>query len=239
MQNLRRSGTLSAHCDSDMKQYVQIDQCRRRWLMDQFGCNRAISNLNQHDCCDICADQCNCGDDNCGEFWSPCEIRVSLPEQSMSNNQDSHDTTVVRTVTAQDKQNVRKNLLEFMQEMRGQVQVNKMVTCPNVLLEFNTFHINQVIESCQNLFTVENVLRSVEIWRHHHAGQVLKVISEVFGDVDIGSLSFEDDSLEDTIASDWGQIRDDSALFRMLDTTLRELISQWTPPMTLEALSVM
>ena len=89
-----------------------------------------------------------------------------------------------------------------MQEMRGQVQVNKMVTCPNVLLEFNTFHINQVVESCQNLFTAENVLRSVEIWRHHHAKQVLKVIGEVFGDVDIGSMPFEEDSLEDTIASD-------------------------------------
>ena len=113
--------------------------------------------MNQHDCCDICADQCICGDDNCGEFWSPCKIRVSLPQLSMSSNQESHDTTVVRTVTAQDKQNLRKKLLEFMQEMRGQVQVNKMVTCPNILLEFNTFHINQVVECCQNLFTVENV----------------------------------------------------------------------------------
>ena len=91
------NGLLSARCDSDMKQYVQIDQCRRRWLMDHFGCKRAISNLNPHDCCDICADQCNCGDDNCGEFWRPCEIRLSLPELSMSNNQDSHDTTVVIT----------------------------------------------------------------------------------------------------------------------------------------------
>ena len=51
------NGFLSAHCDSDMKHYIQIDQCHRRWLMAHFGCKRGISNVNQHDCCDIYVDQ--------------------------------------------------------------------------------------------------------------------------------------------------------------------------------------
>lgn len=40
---LSYNGLLSAHCDSDMKHYVQSDQCRRRWLMDHLSCNRAYS----------------------------------------------------------------------------------------------------------------------------------------------------------------------------------------------------
>ena len=31
------NGLLSSHCDADMKQYLQIEQCRRRWLMEKFG----------------------------------------------------------------------------------------------------------------------------------------------------------------------------------------------------------
>ena len=69
-------------------------------------------------------------------------------------------------------------------------------------LEFNTFHFNQVVESRQNLFTVDDSLFGLEIWRDNHAQRVLEVISEVFGDVDTGSLSFEEGSFEDTIVSD-------------------------------------
>lgn len=208
------NGLLSSYCDSDIKQYVQIEQCRRKWLMDQFGCKGNHSNLKLHDCCDFCAAQCKCGNDNCGKFWSPCEDRVSLPELIAGTYTSS---TTVRTVTKQDRENLQKKLLELQQDMRQQVQVNTMV-CPNFVLEFNMFHINQVMESCHKLFTVDDILQSVEIWRHHHAKCVLKVLNDVFGDVDIESLCFEENSLDNTIASDWGEIRDDSALVSMLDS---------------------
>ena len=78
------NGLPSSHCDADMKQYLQIEQCGRRWLMEKFGSKESSGssdpNVTSHDCCDICAGGCKCGSENCGEFWSPCKDRPSLPK---------------------------------------------------------------------------------------------------------------------------------------------------------------
>ena len=58
----------------------------------------------------------------------------------------------------------------------------------------------------------------MEIWRHHYARGVVKIVSDVFGDIDTAQLLQEDDFVEDSIASDWSEIRDDSALVSMLDS---------------------
>ena len=216
------NGLLSSHCDADMKQYLQIEQCRRRWLMEKFGSKESSGspdpNVKSHDCCDICSAGCKCGSENCGEFWSPCKDRPSLPKLSTGPTSDSDSIEIVRTVTQQDRDTLRKKLIAFQHEMAKQGQAEKMVTCPTYLLEFNAFHVNQVIECCEKLFSVDDVLTSVEIWRHHYARGVVKIISDVFGDIDTAQLLQEDDFLEDSIASDWGEIRDDSALVSMLDS---------------------
>ena len=58
----------------------------------------------------------------------------------------------------------------------------------------------------------------MEIWRHHHARGVVKIVSDVFGDIDTAQLLQEDDFVKDSIASDWSEIRDDSALVSMVDS---------------------
>ena len=63
------NGLLSAHCDNGMKQFVQIQQCRRKWLMEHFGSQSSHVNCNTHKCCDICASRCTCESDDCGVFW--------------------------------------------------------------------------------------------------------------------------------------------------------------------------
>lgn len=136
----------------------------------------------------------------------------------MGPSKDDYEMEIVRTVTEQDKSTLRKKLLEFQQQMIKQVQVDKMVSCPNILLEFNGFHIDQVVESCDKFFSVEDINASVEIWRHQYARGVLKVLSDVFGDIDIAQLADEDtDLMEDSIVSDWGHIRDDSAFASILN----------------------
>ena len=59
------NGLPSSHCDADMKQYLQIEQCHRRWLTEKFGSKESSGssdpNVTSHDCCDICAGGCKCG----------------------------------------------------------------------------------------------------------------------------------------------------------------------------------
>jgi hypothetical protein len=134
---------------------------------------------------------------------------------------DNPKSTVVRNVTKEDKVNLREKLLQYHQDMINKMNVNKMVTCPNHILEFNNFHVNQVIEHCHKLFTFEDVLGYVEIWRHEYAVGILKQISEVFGDIGMAIIpTIEEHDLEHNFStmSDWDQIRDDSTLVGMIDS---------------------
>lgn len=78
------NGLLSANCENDMKQYVQIQQCCRKWLMEHFGCQSNHVNYNTHKCCDICSSWCTCESDDCGVFWRPCQDGDQLPEPQLS-----------------------------------------------------------------------------------------------------------------------------------------------------------
>ena len=64
-----------------------------------------------------------------------------------------------------------------------------MVTCPHHLLEFNSYHINQVIDNCHKLFTIGDIMSYVEIWRHEYAVAILRQISDVFKDVNAELLN--------------------------------------------------
>ena len=69
--------------------------------------------------------------------------------------------------------------------MLSEVQVKTVVTCPNILLEFSMFHISQVLDSCHSLFTIDDVVESVEIWRNKYADDILKIAKNVLGDTNI------------------------------------------------------
>ena len=78
------NGLLSSHCDADMKEYLQIEQCHRRWPMVKFGSEESSGssdpNATSHYCCNICVGGCKYGSESCGGFWSPCKDRPSLPK---------------------------------------------------------------------------------------------------------------------------------------------------------------
>lgn len=214
------NGVLSANCENDMKQYVQIQQCRRKWLMEHFGCQSNHVNYNTHKCCDICASRCTCESYDCGVFWRPCQDGDQLLPELQLSACDGQRNHITRIVNKQQKEQLREKLVKYHQDMIKQVEFQKMVTCPNYLLEFNAFHIDQVVANCHRLFTIEDIFGAVEVWRHQYARAVLRLLSEVFGDIDkeLTCHEHEDASPDETIASEWGLVRDDSALLSMLDS---------------------
>ena len=107
--------------------------------------------------------------------------------------------------------------------MSKQVEVQTMVSCYNVLLEFNSFHIKQIVCNCHVLFSLRDVMDVVEIWRKQHAIAVMHVVAEVFGNIDTSKLPAVDISgaeqcRDESVRPDWTQVRDDSSLPFMLDT---------------------
>ena len=219
------NGLLSVHCDSDMKRYLQVEGCSRQWLMAHFGCKPDQSSRNcMHECCGFCINKCKCGE--CGKFWSPqLDNRDNLPDLTLGGS-DEDRSKFTRVVTEKQKNQLRKKLQQLQQDMLARVHVKMMVTCPNVLLEFNSFHINQVVERCHHLFTMEDVLESVEIWRSQYAIDILRVLNEIFGDIKIELPSLEEQhDFSNTVFSDWSEIRNDSSLLSMLDSQLEGLDS--------------
>ena len=90
------------------------------------------------------------------------------------------------------------------------------VLFPNVSLEIAKFHLSQILGKCSLLFTLADIYKCVEIWRAEYAQQILLIISEVFGDVDPKERDFElvieNNQAEETIYSDWEDVRDDSTI---------------------------
>ena len=83
----------------------------------------------------------------------------------------------------------------------------------NVFLEFGWLQIIQIIQTCHKLFTVEDVLKNVEIWRKTHAFAVLDAVAQAFGDITIEhemSMLGED---QIDIEMHWEEIRNDSSFY--------------------------
>ena len=94
----------------------------------------------------------------------------------------------------------------------------ELVSSPNVLLEFNEFHINQVVANCHSLFTLKDIYHLVEIWRECYAVSILKAIKDVFDDIDFDFSSQDNLQLNTTQLSDWSFNRNDSTLLDFFDT---------------------
>ena len=92
------------------------------------------------------------------------------------------------------------------------------VGVPNVFLEFGWLQIIQILQTCHKLFTVDDVLQNVEIWRKHHAVAVLDAVAQIFGDITVehDMSMFNEDHID--IEMDWEELRDDSSFHEFLDS---------------------
>ena len=89
----------------------------------------------------------------------------------------------------------------------------KTVSLLGVQTEFYSFHISQVLNNCQHLFTPDDIYRYVEIWRKVYALNILCILSKVFCDIVVNTDSLDLPDLDqsmDSLPDEWLSIRDDS-----------------------------
>ncbi|CAB4025121.1 Hypothetical predicted protein, partial [Paramuricea clavata] len=217
------NGLLAAYCEKDMKEFLQSDRCRRHELMRNFSDYACVEVNPAHNCCDVCASNCDCNSSECRMNWcllTP-DSHLEIDDLCMATSNDDNPQT--RHVNEHHKQELIQRLLELQKKLANRLDAKKYVSCPNVLMEFNKFHIKQVANNCHLLFCLDDVLEHIEIWRHQYACVILQVISEVFGDIEYAysdaDLSIENISmLDESINSVWNELREDSSFNSMFDS---------------------
>ena len=88
----------------------------------------------------------------------------------------------------------------------------------NIMHEFTSFHIKQVIDNCDKIKTLRDVEDFVEVWRKENSRGILAAIHRIFGDVDedeIKTPECEDEEMDEH--GQWANIRDDSELCNLLN----------------------
>jgi len=218
------NGILSALCDKDMKTYIQQEGCCRAWLMSHFDSFKMSKSTLLHKCCGFCALKCNCQAEECGVIWSPTSDSKRIPCIHTQS-----DCQYTRVVTQEQKKALKTELYSFQKELFEQVDIHKMVTCPNILMEFKSFHINQVLQHCNVLFTINDILHKVEIWRMQYAIGIQQTLQTVFDDMFLDNLQNNECmiSCEMSNYSDWSQIKDDSTLNEMINSQDLEDLSSF------------
>lgn len=207
------NGLLSSHCEQDIKEYCKTQMCRMETLFTQFD-EQPKKVMPEHDCCDNCAAKCSCGSQDCGEVFR-LEISDSVEVPGSSEMK-------TRPVTPKNKVNLRNALKTYRKdEVNKQItKLKHLISCPNVLLELGDFFIDQVLDSCHKIFTVQDVFNYVEVWRQEHAISILKIISDCFGDIElVAELDFEplcDQDIDTDM--DWEEVRNDSSLMDMAES---------------------
>ena len=171
------NGLLSRHCTTQMKKFITNDKpiCLRQTIFSDFDikCDE-LDILDE--CCDICAEKCKCMSNDCSKV------------AKVSSDEEADDTTLcessmrTRSVSSEQKSKLKAHLLSYKKELIDSETQNMTSTVgvPNVFLEFGGFQINQVLQTCHKLFTLEDVVTNVEIWRTQHAFGILSGIAQIF-----------------------------------------------------------
>ena len=219
-------GLLLNHVGKDIKLYVNTTDCRRKLLLSQFDNFSQVKFPKQlHLCCDNCSIKCKCGAPNCGELTkypaqiqqdstvSECQIRQVLPAQkiSLQSKLISYYNSFVRDLKS------KSTTAEF-----------KTLIDTKFLIGFSDQQISQVLENCEKLFCIDDILTYVEIWDNKHAHNILIMIGETFGDCCYlpYTCPTEEDDESDRYPESWSMLFDDDELFQeALDNLSLSLLS--------------
>ena len=210
------NGILATHCEKEMKDVLHSEECRRKYILHHFGYESEYSGMPCHLCCDVCACHCDCGSDDCGKHWS-------LESEAVKVDQP----TRTKKVNEMQKLELKQKLVTYKNYLCNASNSSlrsKVPSCPSVFLEFNLFHIQQVLNKCHVLFNMKDVFEHCEIWHQKYAKSILKILAEVFDDIEEVNAdemsSDEEDIFSTSTDMVWYEIKNDSSLFSLFDSQI-------------------
>ena len=210
--------------DSNMKEYVKSNSCRRKLLLKHFDTQLPLDLPTGHNCCDICTLSCQCQGSYCNiDLHMPCMSELFLSRTNQQCRKVSEDQR--KTLT------IKLRLLQKKLVMKAVVgdENNAPITVsyPNIFLEFEQEQIDQILNHAGMMFTLGDLRENVDFWKKSHVNAVLQIFNEVFGDVELPAAANVDDeeSDDELLDEDWEAIRNDPSFLELLGDSEWEMES--------------
>ena len=198
------NGLLMAHCDFKIKELIDTKSCRTRFMAHLFPAYEDTLKQEGCLCCDWCSRKCTCSN------------HKATPSISFEENRTDQKSIFWKRFVKDDQQReLYKKLSHYRASLLPSSTDEFMpVGLNGILFEFDQYHITQVLQNCDHIFNITDIVNYVEIWRNTHANNILKCLNEVFDDMDNLDvpliLSEEDFDDMEVIDEDWEFVRDDS-----------------------------
>lgn len=205
------NGLLTAHCDTQMKELVDTENCRQNFIEQLFPTPSTTTRAEGCLCCDQCSKKCDCSNHS-----NICMMSfiTTVPDKK-SIDRKRHVSNVKKGL-------LHKKLLDYRASLLPTSTEEFIpVSSTAILFEFDHYQINQVLDNCDHLFDMNDIISCVELWRNIHANNVYVALSQVFEDMDSPNssllLSVEDFEDMEVVEEDWEEIREDSARVELFD----------------------
>ena len=205
-------GMQLTHVEKEMKDYVKHKGCRRKILMQHFDKEHLDQHNPHHLCCDNCSVVFKCGLENCKVLSYPVDFKPDVNKPSRIR-----DVTDDQRKTLTNELNIyHKSLITSLLKRDASGKL-KSFTHPKFLLGFSAVQITQVLDHCQELFSISDICNLVEIWDLKHAVKIYGILRGIFMDMgDDTHNCIEDNDLssdeEELLPDDWSDIALDDEL---------------------------
>ena len=161
--------------DKVIKKYARSeDTCLRQIILNEFD-ETESDLINSHNCCTICHQKCQCGLIEC-----VVPLLDLADKQTHTKGATSHKS---RKVDSNQKQLLQELLQDFRDELAAQ---GRSYFLPSEYSTgFSIMLIKAVLKKCKFLFTLDDAIELVPVYKKDHAVEILCMIKDVFDDIDI------------------------------------------------------
>eukprot|EP00112_Aurelia_sp_Birch-Aquarium-sp1_P006879 Seg1751.5 transcript_id=Seg1751.5/GoldUCD/mRNA.D3Y31 product="ATP-dependent DNA helicase RecQ" protein_id=Seg1751.5/GoldUCD/D3Y31 len=203
------NGLLLAHCNDEIKSLVELGSCRRRHVLDIFPKCTTCEIPQGCLCCDICKKTC-----------SSCATHDKLV--TFKDHQQPTVPRKIRSVSHAQRTKLECKLMVYRASLLPKTTKEFIpVSSTSILFEFDVYHIKQVLEHCQYLFNITDIMKYIELWRAVHANNVYLALCSVFEDMEesVTPLLITEDAFQDMeyIAEDWEDIMEAESCFEEME----------------------
>ena len=167
-------GCLFGHVSSEMKTYCKLDsdKCRRASLLRPFSCNKgADSNLLLHNCCDLCTQRCECGNDALHQPVNFAAHDISLPTEK--------EVCPVRDVSDSQRQQLRQALLKFRSSLLQNCGLSdaSLYIGQDLASGMPLSLIDSIVDSCHLFESVDDLEELCAVW--NYTSDIMCLIDEM------------------------------------------------------------